>query len=133
MPTAVRIVIAVLTTIGFGLSISWCAASFGWESPAFAALASRCVIVYVAVSSVAVHWTLPAGIYQLRSWESGGAVYKRLVERMLEFYDEEAVFVAQDGKVISGLEDLRAACIASAPGTLRAASAPSHHSGGVCR
>ena len=31
------------------------------------------------------------------------------VERMLEFYDEEAVFIGQDGNVISGLENLRVA------------------------
>lgn len=31
------------------------------------------------------------------------------VERMLEFYDEEAVFIGQNGTVISGLENLRVA------------------------
>lgn len=41
------------------------------------------------------------------AWAEAAA--SKSVERMLEFYDDEAVFIGQDGKVISGLADLRAA------------------------
>jgi uncharacterized protein (TIGR02246 family) len=46
------------------------------------------------------------------------AAESKSVERMLEFYDDEAVFIAQDGRVISGREGLRAAWTAffGAPG-----------------
>ena len=36
------------------------------------------------------------------------AAKSKSIERMLEFYDDEAVFIAQDGRVISGREGLRA-------------------------
>ena len=50
------------------------------------------------------------------AWAEAAA--SKSVERMLEFYDEEAVFIAQDGRVISGREGLRAAWTAffGAPG-----------------
>jgi uncharacterized protein (TIGR02246 family) len=41
------------------------------------------------------------------AWAEAAA--SKSVDRMLEFYDDEAVFIRQDGKVISGLEDLRVA------------------------
>ena len=46
------------------------------------------------------------------------AASSKSVERMMEFYDKEAVFIAQDGKVISGREGLKAAWTAffSVPG-----------------
>jgi uncharacterized protein (TIGR02246 family) len=37
------------------------------------------------------------------------AAASKSVVRMLEFYDDEAVFIGQDGKVITGMENLRAA------------------------
>jgi ketosteroid isomerase-like protein len=41
------------------------------------------------------------------AWAEAAAA--KSVERMLDFYDEAAVFIAQDGRVISGREGLRAA------------------------
>ena len=41
------------------------------------------------------------------AWAEAAA--SKNVERMLEFYDQEGVFIAQDGRVISGREGLRAA------------------------
>jgi uncharacterized protein (TIGR02246 family) len=50
------------------------------------------------------------------AWAEAAA--SKSVERMLEFYDDEAVFIGQDGKVVTGLENLRAAWTAffAAPG-----------------
>jgi uncharacterized protein (TIGR02246 family) len=41
------------------------------------------------------------------AWAQAAA--SRSVERVVDFYDEEGVFIAQDGTVISGREALRAA------------------------
>ncbi len=66
------------------------------------------------------------------AWAQAAA--SKSVERVLEFYDDEAVFVRQDGKVITGREDLRTAWTTffSVPGiklsweVLEVKASPSH-------
>jgi hypothetical protein len=68
----------VLATIGLAAAVGWCERSFGWQSPVFAALANWCVVVYVAVTSTMVRWTLPSRCHRLFRWEMDGTVYRRL-------------------------------------------------------
>lgn len=75
---ATRLSIMAAATVGLGVGVWWCAASFGWRSPLFAALANWCVVAYVAVTSAAVHWKLPSGVHRLHAWETDGSVYRRL-------------------------------------------------------